>query len=362
VQPRPAKEEQFTEPDMAYHNSFHQRAVHVDQKPLADDEPPPRLPSGYFHTYRTKRPLQLLYLDGQAAAKSSFGTQDTQDRVLLAGIDLGHGMIQREYNRAHALCNLSANAWESKIDGFVRMEGGFEVILCSFLDNLDVVSIIKPKSSAYGSRFWYYYDLAIGADFDGTAQGKVRLDFGRFVSAFAYEDLVGDDEVGRSRINNESAQLGVMRKDVRDMVMREETSPGSEPEWQLITDTIISRYAKRIEITASGLLTDAETLRQDLYSAMQPFIDLENRNTTEELGRCTAQLLPRASQRGDSVPARAVTEVLNMICSTFLQASKETSYEVAVSLVRDLRKELDWQIWKRCSECSDFEVCMLPAW
>jgi len=66
---------------MAYLNSFQRRTLHMDQKPLAGGELPPCWPVGYFHTYRTKHPLRLLYLDGQAAAKSSFGTQDTQDKV-----------------------------------------------------------------------------------------------------------------------------------------------------------------------------------------------------------------------------------------------------------------------------------------
>jgi len=335
----------------------------MDQKPLADDEPPPCWPVGYFHTYRTKRPLQLLYLDGQAAAKSSFGTQDTQDKVLLADVDLGHDhMILREYRRAHELCKLSENAWEKRIDGFVRMEGGFELILCSFLDNLDVVSIIKPETPSYGSRFWFNYDLAIGADFDGTAQGKMKLDFSRYISAFAYDGLTVDDELGRPRIDNESARFEVMREDITEMIMRPECYSGREYDWQLIADAVISRYAKRIEIIASGVLTDLESLQVDLYSAIQPFVDYTNRNTTEEMHRCTAQLLPKESRRGQSISARAVFDVLTMICSTFLQASTETDYRVALSLIRDLKQDLDWQTWKKCPECGDFEVCMLPVW
>ena len=361
--PHPKKEQKCKEPDMAHLNSFQRRALHMEQKPLADSELPPCWPVGYFHTYRTKRPLQLLYLDGQAAAKSSFGTQDTQDKVLLADIDLGHDhMILREYRRAHELCNLSANAWNNKIDGFVRMEGGFELILCSFLDNLEVVSIIKPETAAYGARWWFNYDLAIGAEFDGTAQGKMKLDFGKYISAFAYDGLVVDDEFGRPRINNASTQLDVMREDITDMIMRHGIPAASGYDWQRIADAIISRYAKRIEIITSGLLTDFESLQIDIYSAIQPFVDYKHRNTTEEIRRCTAQLLPKESRRGKSIAAGAVIDVLTMICSTFLQASEETNYDVALSIVRDLKKDLNWQTWKRCPECGDFEVCMLPVW
>jgi len=361
--PHPRKEQKCKEPYMAHLNSFQRRALHMDQKPLPDGELPPCWPVGYFHTYRTKRSLQLLYLDGQAAAKSSFGTQDTQDKVLLADIDLGHDhMILREYRRAHELCKLSANAWNNRIDGFVRMEGGFELILCSFLQNLDVVSIIKPETAAYGSRWWFNYDLAIGADFDGTAQGKMKLDFSKFISAFSYDGLVVDDKLGRPRINNGSIQLDVMRNDITNMIMRKETSPGSEYDWQPIADAVISRYAKRIEIITSGLLTDLESLQIDLYSAIQPFVDYKHRNTTEEMRRCTGQLLPKKSRRGESTAARAVLDVLTMICSTFLQASIETNYDVALSHVRELKRNLNWQTWKRCPQCGDFEVCMLPVW
>ena len=47
--------------------------------PSANDDKPC---GGYLHTYRTKRDLRLLYLDGQSAAKSDKGTLDVQDIIL----------------------------------------------------------------------------------------------------------------------------------------------------------------------------------------------------------------------------------------------------------------------------------------
>lgn len=46
---------------------------------------PPEYPPdqrGYFHTYRAARPLNLVYIDGMAAAKCGLGTLDSQDFIL----------------------------------------------------------------------------------------------------------------------------------------------------------------------------------------------------------------------------------------------------------------------------------------
>lgn len=53
-----------------------------------------------------------------SAGKTTNGTLDSWDCILLA-----------------------AQEWEGRVDGFVRMEGGFEVVLCEFERGLDVVRI-----------------------------------------------------------------------------------------------------------------------------------------------------------------------------------------------------------------------------
>ncbi|CAI7613809.1 unnamed protein product [Penicillium bialowiezense] len=103
--------------------------------------PPPRTlenEAGYLHTYATNKDLRLLYVDGMSAAKTDLGTLDSQDSVLFNGSvgDFPHG---GEGERARLACELADNEWEGRIDGLLRMEAGFEIILCHFERDLDVV-------------------------------------------------------------------------------------------------------------------------------------------------------------------------------------------------------------------------------
>lgn len=67
-------------------------------------------------------PAAPLYIDGVSAGKMANGTLDSQDCILLA-----------------------AQEWEGRVGGFVRMEGGFEVVLCEFERRLDVVRIARAR-------------------------------------------------------------------------------------------------------------------------------------------------------------------------------------------------------------------------
>lgn len=110
--------------------------------------------SGYLHTYAAAKDLRLLYLDGMSAAKTSKGTLDSQDVVLFTGeLDdqpsRGNG---QEKERARLACEMAENEWEGRIDGILRMEAGFEIILCHFERDLTPVRITQVKQNSEGQR------------------------------------------------------------------------------------------------------------------------------------------------------------------------------------------------------------------
>lgn len=91
-------------------------------------------------TFRATRDLnRFIYLDGASAAKSVTGEMDTQQMLSdLIGSDVNtekgegagnHRMSEQVY--AERICK-----WGKKfgLDGFVRVEVGFEVVLCDFLN------------------------------------------------------------------------------------------------------------------------------------------------------------------------------------------------------------------------------------
>ncbi|KAK6007442.1 hypothetical protein QM012_004256 [Aureobasidium pullulans] len=340
----------------------------AEQEPLAPGKPEDQ-DSGYLHTYRTRHSLRLLYVDGQSAAKSNKGTLDTQDVLLLEdSIDHGSGMFG-ERERAAQLCKLAHEKWNDRVDGILRMEGGFEIILCDFAAHLDVVSIAKtnPKngggfggSGDNGDGFNYY--RAVAARYHGIGGGRAVLGYEEFVSAFAYPEAMFFDDTGRPRLNNGSAAIDDIRRAVDKMILRNSDS-SEKVDWQAVVDMIVARYADRIEYLASGSLHSLEALQSEIERALRPFIDYSARNRILETERCASQFMPDLdSSMSSSVAAQAVRQVTNTLCSSLMTASEQTDYTIALEQIKQLKAYLAWTTWKQCRGCAADEICFLPIW
>ncbi|KAF2716687.1 hypothetical protein K431DRAFT_289211 [Polychaeton citri CBS 116435] len=337
--------------------------------------------TGYLHTYRTKRELRLLYIDGQSAAKSTRGTLDVQDIVLRnntsstsdndpekhpSGRPLGGPM--NEQARAIDLCNLATNEWQGRVDGILRMEAGFEIILCSFADHLDFIGansipqIKNPEGKDPAEAFNYFH--AVAARYDGIGGDRVALDFERMVSLFTYPDAIEIDEIARPRVvlrgNKAAAALAKVRADLTTVLTETGNTRGSF-NWQSVTDMVVLRYADRIEYLASGELHTVAAIKAEIDRAMRPFTDDAHHSVELEARRCTHQLLP-SSYEASTPAAEAITSVMQDICSTFAQARLSTSYKEALSSFRRLKDRLAWTTWKRCRGCGMHEFCRVPIW
>lgn len=322
---------------------------------------------GFLHTYRTKHDLRLLYLDGQSAAKSQKGTLDVQDLVLLeTNPSEGRGGMGGEFERAQGLCRMAHERWEDRIDGVLRMEGGFEIILCSFEDHLDVARITQAKTDQGGmgrpgggndDDHFNYYE-AVAARYDGIGGGRVEVDYNDFVTLFAIPDAVYTDETGRPRVRNESDIIEPLRKSISEMVLRQhETSTN----WQAVADMVIARYADRIAYLTSGDLTSLSTLQAEIDRALRPFIDYGHRNASAEISRCASQFL-RIHADAASTAARAVHNVTITLCSTLSAAAASDGFTAALTKLEDLKTWLAWTTWRRCQGCGYHEICFLPIW
>lgn len=105
--------------------------------------PPSRNDRAHFLTFRATRDMtKLLYLDGASAAKTESGEMDTQKllsdviarRLNLTGDvdnDPTKKFVMEERLYAERICK-----WGKPfgLDGYVRVEVGFEVVLCDFLN------------------------------------------------------------------------------------------------------------------------------------------------------------------------------------------------------------------------------------
>ncbi|KAG9691414.1 hypothetical protein KCU95_g9588, partial [Aureobasidium melanogenum] len=335
----------------------------AEQEPLAPGNPEDQN-SGYLHTYRTRHSLRLLYVDGQSAAKSNKGTLDTQDVLLLEdSIDHDSGMFG-ERERAAQLCKLAHEKWNDGVDGILRMEGGFEIILCDFAAHLDVVSIAKtnPKAgggfvggSDNGDGFNYY--RAVAARYHGIGGGRAVLDYEEFVSAFAYPEAVSFDDTGRPRLNNGTAAIDDMRRAVDKMILQKSDNIETV-NWQAIADMVVVRYADRIEYLASGSLKSLAALQSEIERALRPFVDYNARNSSSEIERCASQFMPNST----NVAAQAIRQVTNTLCSILVTSSEQTDYTIALEQIKQLKEYLAWTTWKQCRGCAADEICFLPIW
>lgn len=340
----------------------------------ADEEPC----AGYLHTYQTLRDLRLLYVDGQSAAKSDKGTLDVQDLILRNSGSheqpleqepgRGPGGPPGDSLRALELCNSVENEWQGKIDGILRMEAGFEIILCSFEDDLDMVSIKqqKPRQGGgpgprnSGDQLSYYQ--AVAARFDGIGGNRVSVDYDSLISVYAYENATYWDDAGLPRVQNDSTTTKTIRKDVRSMLTGTSAINPEAVDWQAVTDMIVGRYANRIASLADGNVTSLSALQAGLDRALGPFIDYRDRNISIEVARCAEQFLSPAAIVSETTAAIAVKATHKRVCQTLSDAANAESFEKGMLLVRDLRDWLGWTTWKRCIGCRVDEVCMIPIW
>ena len=383
-----------------------------------DDEPkpphrrPPVPPKtrGYLQTYRAARPLHLLYLDGMAAAKCRLGTLDSQNSILLDRTEQSDPM-RDEWERTEALC-AQARAW-GRVDGYIRMEAGFEIIYCNFSQGagLDLVatrgSPFRNETHASareggrpGGECWgvglLEWMRASAARYAGFPAGRAVVDFSGMVSAFMYDVNTTNPDPDRQDLPRIVSAGAEARHGIRDRVrevFRDRKGRGSSSsstvEWQAVVDNIVGRFAARLWFLAAGDPPSARDFRSQLATLLYPFLDFPDDmgldDVAEPVRRCTDIHLDPvvAGDRSSSWTPEdcaihaAVRTVSREICSGLFAMRREihttngtTSGDEDAArrvqdMARELRGRLDWTVWKECGGCADpGEVCfvaMFPA-
>jgi hypothetical protein len=255
------------------------------------------------------------------------------------------------------------------IDGILRMEAGFEIILCSFEDNLEVVSIKQqktrqgggPGSRDSGDQLSYYQ--AVAARFDGIGGHRVSVDYDSVISVYAYENATYWDNADLPRVLNDSAITKTIREDVKTMLTRTTfTTIPEAVDWQAVTDMVVGRYGNRILSLAEGNMSSMSVLQAHLDRALRPFIDYSDRNTSSEIARCAEQFLSPEAIASRTTAAIAVKATHRRVCQILSDAAAAETLDEGLLLVRRLRDWLGWTVWKKCIGCHVDEVCMIPIW
>src|SRR6266498_1419098 len=108
-----------------------------------------------LHTFITKSPLTLLYFDGQSASLTSTGSLDSQT-ALLQGEVFENSSDEFVYNERARAIELCAWAKKLKVDGIMRMNAGFEALICDYsqagMEEMVVSNVTVPGMEARESN------------------------------------------------------------------------------------------------------------------------------------------------------------------------------------------------------------------
>ncbi|GME79734.1 unnamed protein product [Ambrosiozyma monospora] len=86
--------------------------------------------------FQVVRPLdKLLLFNGASASKRNIGPMDAE--IILSGIEAREGERYDEHGSAKNICEWGKSFG---LDGLVRMEVGFEIVLCDFHEKIELVS------------------------------------------------------------------------------------------------------------------------------------------------------------------------------------------------------------------------------
>ncbi|KAF9072589.1 hypothetical protein BDP27DRAFT_1320216 [Rhodocollybia butyracea] len=266
-------------------------------------------------TVTVVRPLKLLYFDGSSAAKMRDGSMDSQD-ILAYGAVIPE-KYRDEKERINTLCEWAKGL---NVDGFVRMEMDFEIMLCDFAKGVEVAAVNLRKSirarpgrpdqprpppesyppyddsehrphsndrhnsstpdSPVGDAFitgsWHNY-------FPGDT--RIQLDLTQLISFYDTQlvpSLV-EERFGKERI--EHRLLGISPQDVLAVVNRINASIadsyfGSGVDWATLIQLIVKRFSGRLEMvqyilnstTPADSASENENLAKKVHSHLAAMV------------------------------------------------------------------------------------------
>ena len=342
-----------------------------------DDDDIPDFSRGYLHIYRTTRPLnKLVYIDGMSAGKTAMGTLDSQDYILrnLSGDD--DGPIFGDFERGHDLCDMGA---ELGIEGFVRMEMGFEIIFCEFSDGLVLESAFeRPSGKNRSMEALNGFDILRGASlrYSGLAAQRLKLDYSRMSSAYWYDLNLTNPDANHSDVprlqDSNVEQRALMKADFMSMLTESISRSEVGTDWQGITDMIVLRYSDRLQYIAGNETSKSVVLSQ-LAVLLNIYIDYGNFDIPAATEKCTNHYLIAAilETTSDRLIHETLHTIMHEICNTLFTVGQRLLGDETDSLeildqskqtLKRLIKYLNWTTWKECGKCGYDEICFVAIW
>jgi hypothetical protein len=364
----------------------------------ADDgnnpKPPPAPPRGpvrnFFQIYRAERPLKLIYIDGMSAGKGAWGSTDSQDLLL---VSRNSTVPPNDWMYGKLLCELAV---EWGIDGWVRMEFGFEIVYCDFAPGagLELVSqhgSPSPSDMANATLEMMTLEFevlrAAAQRYHGMSSGRIQVDWSSMVSAFSYDVNLTNPNPERQDIPRLAELTKQEKEDIRARLREvvDARKDGVTPtvDWQGIVDQLITHFSDRLHNIARGNLSAVE-LSCEIGILSNPFLNYPaDRNASSPpaaaVSLCTRLYLDDTLRKKyiwtpeDAAIYTAIEVVAETICSSLFhirslltctesgtgdeESGLARSQEIAVALVEQLK----WTNWKECGRCpKPGQICLIP--
>ncbi|KAJ7113172.1 hypothetical protein C8R44DRAFT_631454 [Mycena epipterygia] len=248
------------------------------------------------------RPLKVLYFDGSSAANMKDGTLDAQDLLIWGKFDPARWLDERA--RIDDLC-----AWgnEFGIDGYLRMEMDFEIMLCDFTAGVELVSadfLATPplwrypaahsrldsfESNAPSRRELIHFETVRAGSWHNSYPGETRiaLDLSRLVSFYdtALVPSLVQHRAGKERCDHRvkdisAPDLQAVTTRLRTVLAADLAShTGSGVDWQTMYHLVVDRYADRLELldylmnttTTANIGSRAKMIQLQLRVMLTPY-------------------------------------------------------------------------------------------
>ncbi|KAF9236705.1 hypothetical protein BU15DRAFT_76665 [Melanogaster broomeanus] len=372
---------------------------------------------GWHLTLATTRPLKVVYFDGSGAAKTKWGSMDTQD--LIAWGMLRPGWEYKEWQRIADLCDWGK---DFGVDAFIS-----EVLLCDFTSGVSVVSfldvgtIVHPPNRQLLPGIPLDSPLPFETIHSGSwhnrfpGDSRIHLDLAGLVSFYdtklvpSLVPIRAGQERWDHRLQNISSEdILAARARLAEALTRPD-GRSSGIDWRALIRVIVDRYADRLELIQyllSSQAIDSETIldlarkaQVQLRVMLTPYIlrtatPLHGTNHDWAVPIFKLCATTHASSIQSDSPSMTPSEQL------ILQAIQETSREICrvvtsmwasgvhagldsmlntqelpdvreVTNLMDAWSEdvnrlmawLDWSVWVKCRPaCGPAEICYLPTW
>ncbi|KAJ6482113.1 hypothetical protein C8R47DRAFT_1133954 [Mycena vitilis] len=330
------------------------------------------------------RPLRILYFDGSSATKIFDGPMDAQDLLAWGAVLPERATVDWEYERLHRLCDFADTMG---IDGYVRMQLNFEVMLCDFTAGVRVASLSKLEQEPLIPHLMYAF-MHSGAWHDHyPGEMRIQLDLTHAVSLYDVDLAPSLVPRRHGLARREHRVLGIGAHDAQAVAERVRAIPASPSQsgidWRALFQVIRARYATRLEVLQSILHEDTSPHRAFVLikTALAPYrvhaavpsatrSDVSWATPVFRLCATTYTLFDQTNfTASEHVLLTSARETTREICRTLVGIWAEGILELRDSLTPKWRADVDrlvdwlgWAEWLKCRPaCAFDESCYLPG-